>query len=1102
MLSLNTIRNESSDSSYQRGKSYYLNNKVTQYVIEPVGKNCYKLKASIKGTSIYKTTMTVDVARDSIIQWYCSCPYDFGGMCKHLIALGMKFHYDHLGKDIAPVGEYVNSYKVEEENLQVEYSRGDVMRRFNPAYLKDSGAELLQELEESQNYSRDALESDNIQIILQKFNITSDYLALGTGENDIKDLRLSLKILLCEDVDKDTSNLANEKGLRIDSKVLRSIPIEYSLLFDYISTNGRYIKGVYEFGHSCIDMLFSMLSGLNGVWYGSAPERITFSEQTYKPVISMVTREDGSVSTEFEEDLLVIPGKHSSFVLKDGTIMRLPSELSPKMYMKIYHKSAIVTERLVDRLFKTAVPVLKHKFNLDDTRVKKIENIDIAPEVNLFIKYGKKDNEVYLLPQVRYGEYLSINPFSPELIKKFSSFYYASSGMETGCRVDLGDRIINFSRDIYKENEVYSRLSYNYILESNEEGTLIAAGNRNIYMLLKELLPHLPQDWKIFYDKGLENLRIKNEDIKIDFDFSVDVDNGLLDFDVDFHCGNLNITREALFDYINNNREFLMLDGSFVEISNKGDLERLFSILGNLDLGSRKDGRFTGKLYQAGELNALIEGSRDFSLKCSESYRSFMHELKTGKPVDEVAVPPQFNNVLRSYQIEGVQWMHFLRKYGFGGILADDMGLGKTLQALVMLLMAPKGTTSLVVCPKTLIYNWYNEIQKFAPDLKVLIADGNSLERPRKLRKAKDYDVVVTSYPLLHKDIHEYVCHEFEYCIIDEAQYIKNSSTKTAHSVKSIKAKHKLAMTGTPIENSVMELWSIFDFVMPGFLGSESSFKARYEKYGDMSALRSLNARVKPFILRRTKKEMLKELPPRIDQVSYSELTPGQLALYTRVLEQVRSEVYTTVSQKGFQKSQIEILAALTRLRQICNHPGLVDDRFLKEKSISGKLELFEELVEEAVDGGHKVLVFSQFTKMLDILRKFMDKRDIEYCYLDGQTRDRQDIVQEFNDNNRVKVFLISIKAGGFGLNLTSADTVIIYDPWWNPMVEEQAADRAYRMGQQNTVNVYRLITKGTVEEKIQKLQERKRALFDAVINENNEFIKKLTWEELQEVLS
>jgi SNF2 family DNA or RNA helicase len=521
----------------------------------------------------------------------------------------------------------------------------------------------------------------------------------------------------------------------------------------------------------------------------------------------------------------------------------------------------------------------------------------------------------------------------------------------------------------------------------------------------------------------------------------------------------------------------------------------------------KENQRFEGKVYHAPELDSMIAESKYYNAKVSDSFRDFMGEAQNGKPVEAVVIPADMGAVLRHYQKEGIDWFYFLRKYRFGGILADDMGLGKTLQALLLISMNKEaGKPTLVVCPKTLLFNWQDEALKFFPDMKTVLVEGNPKERGAKIKNAKEYDLVITSFSALKKDadVYEKMKLRFNYCIIDEAQFIKNHNTQSAKAVKKIDADYRLAMTGTPLENSISEIWSIFDFIMPGFLGSYSAFKSRFEspimKQSDAEALAALRAKIACFMLRRSKSAVLKELPPKIEQIAHCQLGDHQNILYQEILANTKKEITAVVKTKGFAKSQIHILAALMKLRQVCNHPALLLKDLDYEKYESAKLDLFMELLDEIMASGRKVLVFSQFTSMLDILAKEMKEKKIKYNYLSGKTQNRKELVDDFNTDPDKKVFLISLKAGGTGLNLVSADNVIIFDPWWNPSVENQAIDRAHRIGQTNSVNVYKLVTRGTIEEKILKLQEKKKFLFDNLVDESNELFKKLTWDEVREL--
>ena len=450
--------------------------------------------------------------------------------------------------------------------------------------------------------------------------------------------------------------------------------------------------------------------------------------------------------------------------------------------------------------------------------------------------------------------------------------------------------------------------------------------------------------------------------------------------------------------------------------------------------------------------------------------------------------------------------MYFLRENGFGGILADEMGLGKTLQTLAYLQTVvrdrPAGEKrpSLIVCPTSLVFNWVAECEKFTPGLKVLALQGP--KRQELFSEMAGADLVVTSYALIRRDAEQYQGIEFDTVALDEAQHIKNRQTQNAQAVKAVRARHKLVLTGTPLENSVLDLWSIFDFLMPGYLGTAADFKERYEapiaREKDKGAQARLARRVKPFLLRRLKADVAKDLPARIEQVSFCDLTDEQQGIYQQVLQASRQEVTSAVGSQGLQKSRMIILNALLRLRQICCDLRLLKLENLKPAGLSGKMELFGELLEEALDGGHRVLVFSQFVTMLTLLKEKLTAQGIEYCYLDGSTTDRAAVVREFQGNDKIPVFLISLKAGGVGLNLTGADTVFHFDPWWNPAVEDQATDRAHRIGQTKVVTSYKLITRGTVEEKILSLQSRKKEMIKATLDGEEQLTSALTWEELQ----
>jgi SNF2 family DNA or RNA helicase len=476
-------------------------------------------------------------------------------------------------------------------------------------------------------------------------------------------------------------------------------------------------------------------------------------------------------------------------------------------------------------------------------------------------------------------------------------------------------------------------------------------------------------------------------------------------------------------------------------------------------------------------------------------------------PYESPPVPEAIQASLRNYQIDGIQWLDRLRNMHLNGILADDMGLGKTLQAITTLTQyhqTHKNAHSIVVCPTSLVYNWKEEFTKFNPQFKVLAVDGNPNQRKKLLNEIKDYDIIITSYTLMQKDIEIYKSVPFGYAILDEAQHIKNRTTRNALSVKMIQAAHRLILTGTPIENSLDELWSLFDFLMPGLLSTYDRFIEKYIRnpLGVQvgKSLENLRRKVAPFILRRMKKDVLHDLPPVSEIVYHCHLSDVQQQLYRSYAASAREELSQLVKKEGFDRVQIHVLATLTRLKQICCHPAIfAKDR--PEVGDSAKYDMLLELLQTLREGNHKTVIFSQYTRMLNIIREDLQKQGVRFEYLDGSSKNRLSIVKKFNEDQNIPIFLVSLKAGGSGLNLVGADTVIHYDMWWNPAVENQATDRVHRLGQKNSVSSYKLITLNTIEEKILELHKRKKGLVKEVVSRDEDMMSKLTWEEVLELL-
>ena len=559
---------------------------------------------------------------------------------------------------------------------------------------------------------------------------------------------------------------------------------------------------------------------------------------------------------------------------------------------------------------------------------------------------------------------------------------------------------------------------------------------------------------------------------------------------------------EILRSYRLKRRYHRLKDNTFLTLGGEG-LSALADFAEETGLERLRGGKAELPLAEALYVDTLAKETTGFRLSVGKGFRALVRDIRNPAEAER-EIPAELVGVLRDYQATGYRWLSSLAAHGLGGILADDMGLGKTLQTIAFLLArrGPDTLPALVVTPTSLIYGWLDEIARFAPELRAVAVAGPKPQREAILTNAFDEgaDVVVTTYAALRIDAESYAKRRFSCAILDEAQHIKNPTTKAAKAVKRIQADSRFALTGTPIENTLTELWSIFDFLLPGYLGGHKTFRQKYEtgivRDGDAGKTDNLRRHIAPFILRRLKRDVLTELPDKTESRLTNEMTPEQEKVYKAYFAQSRKELAAELKNRGFDASRIKILALLTRLRQIACDPALFLENY---DGGSGKLDLLEELATEAAAGGHRMLIFSQFTAMLRRIWDRLAAAGLECDYLDGATpaAERLRLVKAFNAGTK-PVFLISLKAGGTGLNLIGADMVIHYDPWWNPAVEEQAADRAYRIGQMNKVQVVKLVTKDTIEEKIFALQEQKKALIDKMIQPGESFLSKLTEAEIR----
>ena len=666
------------------------------------------------------------------------------------------------------------------------------------------------------------------------------------------------------------------------------------------------------------------------------------------------------------------------------------------------------------------------------------------------------------------------------------------------------------TRDLAAEHGAFQRLRGAGFSGPDGQGSWTLMGQDRVLAYFARVHPRLEREWTVTLEERLEFSTRKNLD-RVTPKFRIAPGGGERWFDLEISYESQDGERFSAADI----QRLVQGGGSGRTRSGKaivldtGAVEELQEVL--LDCApDQRDGRYRIDAAQAGFLDgALREQGQE--LQAPAAWRSRVSQQSGAA---ELTCPPlgPLDSVLRPYQKHGVAWMRFLRENGFGGVLADEMGLGKTLQVLAHLQSLRQGSSgprrpALVVCPTSLVTNWAAEAARFTPALRVLVLSGP--QRRKDFPQIPDHDLVLTSYALVRRDAEEYRGIAFDTVILDEAQHIKNRDTRNAKAVKSIRSDHRLILSGTPLENSVLDLWSLFDFLMPGYLGSADDFRDRYEipitKERDKAAMARLGRRIRPFLLRRLKRDVAPELPARLEHVSYCELTPAQAGVYAQVLSATRKQVDDAVGAQGLAKSRMVVLTALLRLRQVCCDLRLLEAKDApseKDPEESGKFQLFGELLDEILDGGHRVLVFSQFTRMLSLLREELDRREVGHCYLDGSTVDRAGEVRRFQETSGPPVFLISLKAGGVGLNLTGADTVVHFDPWWNPAVEDQATDRAHRIGQTRVVTSYKLITRGTVEEKILALQRKKRDVIASTLTGEEAFTEALSWEEIRDLLS
>ena len=663
----------------------------------------------------------------------------------------------------------------------------------------------------------------------------------------------------------------------------------------------------------------------------------------------------------------------------------------------------------------------------------------------------------------------------------------------------LGDRRTTLSSPGVRPNHPAEQAAIQRLLdagfsEPNREGQFVLKGEPRILGFFATELPRLQKLWKVTIGERFTHVTRDVERVAPRFEVK---SSGETWFDLSVNLETPSGERFSASDIqrmLQSGQRSVRTKNQKLALFDTALLEDFREVLRDCDPAQREPGLYRIDAKHAGYL-AEFAGEQGSIVGAPPAWKAWsMGEGGIGAADVELG---DLEHVLRPYQKTGVNWLNRLSQNGLSGLLADEMGLGKTVQMLAFI-RSIRGK-HLVVCPSSLVFNWQREAARFAPEMKVIPVVGP--DRAAALRVSAD--LYITSYPLLRRDADLYRGMEFETVVLDEAQHIKNPDSQNSQAALSLKSHFRFAMTGTPIENSIRDIWALMHFLMPGYLGKRDDFKERYQREIESEpggpTHRRLIKRLRPFILRRTKREVLTELPDKIEQVAYCELSAGQRELYSQLSSSTRRQLSELAGSKDQNKARMTMLTALLRLRQAC-----CDERLLRPdaepEERSGKVEMLLELIEEALDGGHRVLVFSQFATMLRLLRDALNAAEIASCHLDGQTKNRAQEVDRFQAGE-AQVFLISLKAGGTGLNLTAADTVIHFDPWWNPAVEAQATDRAHRIGQKQVVTSYKLIARETVEEKILALQQRKKAIIAASLDSEEPLMEALSFEEIRELL-
>ena len=1161
MLNVRKLKQDFSQSVLREGKELFQDKKVFSAKILHIDSASLRIAAKVGGQydNTYESIIEIDRNECETVDSDCDCPYHYD--CQHLAALlfyleanldsilvdySKENNLDDLAQETGlDEGQKEELFEAVKEAVSKEEERKDVQ------YMR----ELMQEyIATSKILSRSPffLPKEERKVARAEINMIHSFPETDGNNRSIVELQLALRLPsrskpLHIPIAKDfLDGIRYEEPLIIGGKkylfTIESFREEFReivrMLIDYARVHD---KATTERGQRSAFMEMKSFGLILAAAYEVASKGLTVrapkTDGAELPILPCIY--DGSLEAPMR-----FSGQPAMFSMSLEFITPPSSKILLNPSVSVSSKSVMLEDVC---FYESALPGMVHehvyyRFLPQVTRqhlrqLTEIREITVPeplfgtfvenslPELSKFAEITNQEciNKFNTIPFVGSLKAICDLSFLDGELEASIKFVYDGVEIPAATESLIKDHLLSFikgegilARNLVEERRVIEELFRDFVF-NKENQTFVAKTEKKIVEFMTEIIPrnkknvkfNCPQNLldQFIYDKSEFILNLSHTDRMDVYDIELIVKGDLL-----------GVTLDHLWDCLMSKRAFLELETKRGKGKKEGpakipkilvlDLNRIGMVVQLFDeLGIEKFDNHTLRCPLWSLANIDSEQFKGLPVKftITDKLIEIRKQMLGEKEFSFLPVPKEIKADLRPYQVEGVHWLERLRKMYLNGILADDMGLGKTVQAIVALTQHrdKMQEPALVVCPTSLLYNWKEELQKFNINLKSLVVDGIPNQRKKLIEKIEDYDVIITSYSLLQKDIDRYDAQTFSYVILDEAQHIKNRGTRNAKSVKALKAHHKLILSGTPIENSLDELWSLFDFLMPGFLSSYDRFIEKYIRVsGDEQTknLEYLRKKVAPFIMRRMKSDVLKDLPPVSELVYHCQLTDVQKELYKSYAASALGELTKLVARDGFDKVQIHVLATLTRLKQICCHPAIFAKKDA-EPCDSAKYEMLCDLLDTLIEGGHKTVIFSQYTKMLKIMRTDFEQKGIPFLYLDGASKNRLEIVKEFNNSPEIPVFLVSLKAGGTGLNLVGADTVIHYDMWWNPAVENQATDRVHRMGQQQNVSVYKLVTLNTIEEKIVEMQRRKRGIVKKVVSSDDEVMSKLTWEDVLELL-